>query len=138
MVDSEGAWIPTQTEQGVVPLIPVNLPTSVRFQMGSSCDPNSSCLAWLPTDPNVGACDGITPTHVEAQIYEVAQGFALGHHSGSLTGIAFDDKDADGLRDEGEPGLAGLMVHILNDASECPGPFGITGSKHLWMKVRIS
>lgn len=66
------------------------------------------------------ASNNVTELEVTVVGGELVDGlrFAL-QPAGSLTGIAFDDKNANGIQDEGEEGLPGVTVtlDLLNDGS---------------------
>ncbi|WP_133848083.1 hypothetical protein [Labedaea rhizosphaerae] len=58
-----------------------------------------------------------------------------------MTGVLFDDQNRNGVRDAGEPGLAGLKVHGTKDVvTDAEGRYTITGVLHgstadLWLPI---
>jgi hypothetical protein len=58
------------------------------------------------------------------------EGVDFGNTANVITGVRFDDRNGDGLRDSGEPGVPGWMIHLVEDRETfselvpLPGPPG--------------
>ena len=61
--------------------------------------------------------DGVTTTHVDAGFYRAA----------SIGDRVWDDTDANGIQDSGEPGLDGITVELLNSAGTVIATQATTG-----------
>ena len=55
---------------------------------------------------------------------QTGTGYLFGEQSGSVTGVVFEDTDADGTHDGGEPGIDGVTVTVTGPG----GPFSATTS----------
>jgi hypothetical protein len=129
VVDRNGVVVAAPDSPAVLPGGPHGPPSPLHFLAGQSCAFTGRCLVWLPTDPEVGYCEAVVPRRIADNVYEVKLGFAPGRFTASLTGVAFIDRDDDGVRDDGEPGLSRFQVQALNTGADCPEPYAAVGAE---------
>ena len=78
----------------------------------------------LPEPPDIAKDNpcflhGTPQPRYSASLYEANIPYTLGKSTGSVTGYVFDDANGNGLRDEGEPGIAQQAVYLNPQGPTC-------------------
>jgi hypothetical protein len=80
-------------------------------------------FAWLPTKPVPGqnpCSDGVVPKPGNANgLFEADIGFQQTAENGEITGVVFDDANANGVRDAGEEGIPGVTIRAVLAPHNC-------------------